>query len=89
VVPRTKSQEPVTDEVIRLTAGHQAKVEEKPKGPVSARALDGPSAPRRLSAMPCESRPALTEVELFIMPPEFDQLYGLTEEEIRIVEVAQ
>lgn len=31
MVPRTKSQEPVTDEVIRLTAGHQAKVEEKPE----------------------------------------------------------
>jgi len=29
--PGTKNQEPETDEVIRLTAGHQAKVEEKPE----------------------------------------------------------
>jgi len=53
--------------VIRLTAGHQAKVEERSKGPVPTRALDGSSAPRILPAMPCEPRPALTEVELFIM----------------------
>ena len=30
--PGTKNREPGTDEVIRLTAGHQAKVEEKPEG---------------------------------------------------------
>jgi hypothetical protein len=54
--------------VIRLTAGHQAKVEERSKGPVPTRALDGSSAPRKLSAMPCEPRPALTEVEF--MSPE-------------------
>jgi len=57
--------------VIRLTAGHQAKVDERSTGLVPARALDEPSAPRKLSAMPCEPRPALTEVELFILPPEF------------------
>jgi hypothetical protein len=46
--------------VIRLTAGHQAKVEEKPEGLVSTRALDGSSAPRKLSAMQSEPRPTLT-----------------------------
>jgi hypothetical protein len=56
--------------VIRLTAGHQAKVEERSKGILPARAFDRPSAPRKLSAMPGEPRPALTEVELFIMSPE-------------------
>jgi hypothetical protein len=54
--------------VIRLTAGHQAKVDDRSKGLVPTRALDGSSAPRKLSAMPCEPRPALTEVELFICP---------------------
>jgi len=54
--------------VIRLAAGHQARVEEKPKGLVPVRAFDGPSAPCRLSAMQCEPRPALTEVELFTIP---------------------
>ena len=59
----------VLGEVVRFTAGHQAKVEEKSKGLVPTRALDGSSAPRKLSAMPCEPRPPLTEVELSIMSP--------------------
>ena len=62
--PGTKNREPKTDGVIRLTDGHQAKVERRTKGPVPTRALDGPSAPRKLYAMPCEPRPDLTEVEL-------------------------
>ena len=37
--------------VIRLTAGHQAKVEERSKGLVPTHALDEPSAQRKLSAM--------------------------------------
>ncbi len=56
--------------VIRLTAGHQAKVEERSSGLTLTCALDGSPAPRRLSAMPCEPSPALTEVELLIMSPE-------------------
>ena len=42
--------------VISLTAGHQVKAEERSKGLVPTRALDGPSASRRLSAM--QSEPA-------------------------------
>jgi len=57
--PRTKNQEPVTDEVIRLTAGHQAKVEGRSKGLVPAGALDRPSAPRKLSAMQSKTPPGL------------------------------
>ena len=43
--PGTKNREPETDEVIRLTAGHQAKVEEEPEvrkagGKASLPALD-------------------------------------------------
>jgi hypothetical protein len=49
--------------VIRLTAGHQAKVGERSKSLVPTRALDGPSAPRKLSAMQSEPRPALTETD--------------------------
>jgi hypothetical protein len=45
--------------VIRLTAGHQAKVDDRSKGLVPTRALDGPSAPRKQSAMPSEPRPDL------------------------------
>jgi hypothetical protein len=59
--------------VIRLTAGHQAKVEERSKGLVPALALDGPSAPRKLFAMQSEPRPALTGMELIIMSPELPQ----------------
>jgi len=59
--PGTKNRELGTDEVIRLTAGHQAKVEERTKSPVPTRAPDGPSAPRRLCATVSEPRPALTE----------------------------
>ena len=58
--------------VIRLTAGHQAKVEEGSRGLVPTCALDGSSAPRKLSAMPCEPRPALTEagkIEVSRIPP--------------------
>ncbi len=55
--------------VIRLTAGHQAKVEEEPKGLPPACAFDRPYAPRRLFAMQSEPRPALTEAELFVMSP--------------------
>jgi predicted type IV restriction endonuclease len=66
--PGTKNREPGTDEVIRLTAGHQAKVEERSKGLVPTRALDGPSAPRKLSAMPSEPRPALTDVSSKMSP---------------------
>jgi hypothetical protein len=47
--------------VIRLTAGHQAKVEERSRDLVPTRVLDGSSAPRGLSAMQSEPRPALTE----------------------------
>ena len=68
--PETKNREPGIDEVIRLTAGHQAKVAERPNGLVPARALDESSAPRKLSAMPSEPHPPLTEVESFIMSPE-------------------
>ncbi|GEM_PF-3327222 len=77
--PSAVSRKPIADllgqvyeqflgKVIRLTAGHQANVEERSKDPVPTHALDEPSVPRKLSAMPCEPRPALTE--LFIMSPE-------------------
>jgi hypothetical protein len=72
--------------VIRLTAGHQAKVEERSKGLVPARALDRPSAPRKLSAMPCEPRPALTEVELFIMSPELTRKPVVPDHKLMLVE---
>ena len=52
--------------VIRLTDGHQAKVEKRFKGLVPTRALDGSSGPRKLSAMPSEPRPPLTEVESYV-----------------------
>ena len=70
--PETKNREPGTDEVIRLTAGHQAKVEERSKGLVPTRALDGPSAPRRLSAMQTELRPALTDKSGEMFPKSFE-----------------
>jgi hypothetical protein len=55
--------------VIRLTAGHQAKVEKRSEGRVSTRTFDRPSGHRRLSAMEFETRSALTEAELFVMSP--------------------
>jgi len=48
-------------QVKRLTVRHQAVVEGRSRGLVPTRALDGSSAPRKLSAMPCEPRPVLTE----------------------------
>jgi hypothetical protein len=59
--PGTKNREPGTDDVIRLTAGHRSKVEEKPEGLASTRALDGPSVLRKLSALRSEPRPVLTD----------------------------
>jgi hypothetical protein len=47
--------------VIRLTAGHQAKVDERSKGLVPTRTLDRPSAPRKLSAMQSNPYPASTQ----------------------------
>ena len=61
--------------VIRLTAGHQAKVEPKPEvrkaGELRPARLT--NARRRLNMQPmsAQGRPALTDVELFIMSPEF------------------
>ena len=46
--------EQLLGKVIRLTAGHQAKVEERSKGLVPTHALDEPSAQRKLSAMEFE-----------------------------------
>jgi hypothetical protein len=58
--PRTKNQELSTDEVIRLTAGHQAKVEEKPEvrkaGGVATGKSVMPSPDRWPLATPCAAR---------------------------------
>jgi hypothetical protein len=55
---------------IRLTPGHQAKVEEKPEGLVPTGALDRPSAPRKLSAVRSEPRPALTDTAKMVSVPD-------------------
>jgi hypothetical protein len=47
--------------LIRLTAGHQAKVEDRAKDSPIARALDDPSVQRKLSAVLCEPSPTLTD----------------------------
>jgi hypothetical protein len=54
--PRTKNREPGTSVVIRLTAGHQAKVEEKPESPVPVRAFASPARFSTMSVM--ESEPS-------------------------------
>ena len=60
----------VLGKVIRLTAGHQAKVEERSKDPVPTHALDEPSAPRKLSAVRSEPRPALTMIPKMVSVPD-------------------
>jgi len=61
--PRTKNREPGTDEVIRLTAGHQAKVEEKPEGHLTASAFDKRPPPSKILPMPAQGRPTLARGE--------------------------
>jgi hypothetical protein len=59
--------------VIRLTAGHQAKVEVKPEGPVSTSAFDVPPAAPIISATEAEPYPTLTRTDLRPMSRGFTQ----------------
>ena len=66
--------------VIRLTAGHQAKVEEKPEvrkaGELRPARLTSARCRSRLQSMSAQGRPALTGAEFSKMSPEFTDSHG-------------
>jgi len=59
--PNGQVYEQFLGKVIRLTAGHQAKVEDRAKDSPVARAFDEPSVQRTLAAVLSEPNPTLTD----------------------------